>query len=135
MSEHRSRTARKRDDRIWRDTLNALAAHPLSAVELAKAFGIEKNTATQRLRTLIQRALVIRAVDYASTHRYALTLTGHALRNSEAPISMSKRTEPAAEVVNAGMDSSALLSALNMGTAPATLTGRIVKPLNRRARA
>jgi DNA-binding MarR family transcriptional regulator len=102
---------------------------------MARVLGVKHAACTQRLRTLLQRGYITRSDDYHATHRYALTMAGQTLRQSEAPISMSKRTEPAADTVTAGMDSSALLSALNMGTAPARLTGRIVKPLNRRARA
>jgi DNA-binding IclR family transcriptional regulator len=135
MTEKRARAHRSRDDAVWRTTLAALAERPLSAQEMARALGVKHAACTQRLRTLIQRGYATRSDDYHSTHRYVLTMAGHTLRQSEAPISMSKRTEPAADTVTAGMDSSALLSALNMGTAPARLTGRIVKPLNRRARA
>lgn len=134
MTENRARAHRTRDDAVWRTTLAALAERPLSAQEMARVLGVKHPACTQRLRTLIQRGYVTRSDDYHSTHRYVLTMAGHTLRQSEAPISMSKRTEPAAEP-SAGMDSSALLSALNMGTAPARLTGRVVKPLNRRARA
>jgi DNA-binding MarR family transcriptional regulator len=134
MTEKRARAHRSRDDAVWRTTLAALAERPLSAQEMARVLGVKHAACTQRLRTLIQRGYATRSDDYRATHRYVLTMAGHTLRQSDAPISMSKRTEPAAEP-SAGMDSSALLSALNMGTAPARLTGRVVKPLNRRARA
>lgn len=135
MSGGRSNTNSNRDDSIWRDTLAALAAHPLSAMQLAATLGVEEACASNRLRKLYQGGYIARTDNYRSTHRYTLTTAGHTLRTSEARISMPARMPTADDVQQSSLDYTALHAALGMGQAPAKLTGRVVKRLDRRARA